>query len=205
MKRTCLTVGFLVLTIFSAIAAPDVHILVTWHSTMGHTEALADAVAKGAATVPGVTVVKKAVHEVSLEDLNDADAVILGSPVINGNIHPKVLAFIGNWPFLEGVMRDKIGAAFCTAGGFSAGEEHVITSIHRAMLIHGMIIVGGPDWQTALGASAIVGEAPYLTEMERGKVDPYFLEKGKGLGRRVAELTLQLKNSPAEPAPTTSE
>ena len=61
--------------------------------------------------------------------------------------------------------------------------------------IHGMIVVGGADWRSAFGASAVVSEDPYLTENEKGKVSDYFLEKGRALGNRVATLTLKLNRT----------
>ena len=54
-------------------------------------------------------------------------------------------------------MRDKVGAAFVTAGGISAGEEAVQLAILRAMLVYNMIVVGGADWTAAFGASAVTG------------------------------------------------
>jgi NAD(P)H dehydrogenase (quinone) len=193
MKRICLTVGLLVMTICSAIGAPDVQIMVAYYSTNGHTRAMAEAVGTGAKQVKGVTVTVARVGDITTDMLLKADAVILGSPVINGNVHPKVLAFISSWPFKNNPMRDKIGAAFTTAGGFSSGEEHVMHSILNAMLIHGMIVAGGPDWRSAFGASAVVSEQPYFTENKKGKVPEYFLEKGRSLGKRIAALALKLK------------
>lgn len=193
MKRIVLTVGLLVLTICSAIGAPDVHILVAYHSNTGHTKAMAEAVGTGAKQVEGVTVVVAHIGNITTDMLLKADAIILGSPVINGNVHPKVLAFISRWPFQNNPMRDKIGAAFTTAGGFSSGEEHVMHSILNAMLIHNMIVAGGADWRSAFGASAVVSEKPYLTEDKEGKVSEYFLEKGRSLGKRIAALALKLK------------
>lgn len=194
MKRTCLSVALLILALSSAsaVAAPGVHILVAYHSTMGHTKAMAEAVGAGAKQVEGVSVTVAPVGDITTDMLLKADALIVGSPVINGNVHPEVLTFISRWPFKGNPMRDKIGAAFTSSGGFSAGEEHVLHSIHNAMLIHNMIVVGGADWRSAFGASAVVSEQPYLTENEKGKVSDYFLEKGRALGHRVATLTLKL-------------
>jgi NAD(P)H dehydrogenase (quinone) len=43
-------------------------------------------------------------------------------------------------PSLEG----KLGAAIATAGHHTGGKETTMLSIHQAMLIHGMLIVGDP-------------------------------------------------------------
>lgn len=177
-------------------AAPresSLNVLIVYYSAQGHTQALAEAVAKGARSVDGVNVVLKTVAETTTPDLLAADAIILGSPVYNANVAPEMQQFINRWPFEGAPLRDKIGAAFVTAGGFSAGEELVQMNILHAMLIFGMIVVGGPDWQQPFGASGIVSEKPFETEMQMGKVDEQFLKKGEALGKRVAELARRWK------------
>ena len=54
-----------------------------------------------------------------------------------------------------------------------------------------MIVVGGPDWKSAFGASA-VAEGPFKKEA-KGEVDELFLGKGEALGKRVADLAVRLK------------
>ena len=171
----------------------SVNILVVYYSGQGHTQAMAEAVAKGAHSVNNVNVVLKAVAEAINNDILAADAIIVGSPVYNANVAPEVQQFINHWPFEGAPLRDKIGAAFVTAGGFSAGEELVQMNILHSMLIFGMIVVGGPDWQQPFGASGIVAEKPFETEQQAGKVDAQFLKKGEALGKRVAELAQRLK------------
>jgi NAD(P)H dehydrogenase (quinone) len=117
-----------------------------------------------------------------------ADAIVVGSPVYNANIAPEVQKFINSWPFESMPLRDKIGAAFVTAGGMSAGEELAQMNILHSMLLFGMIVVGGPNWQQPFGASGIVAENPFQTENQFGKVEAQFLAKGEALGRRVADL-----------------
>jgi NAD(P)H dehydrogenase (quinone) len=125
---------------------------------------------------------------ISLNDLEKAEAIILGSPVYNGNPAPEVLAFINSWPFEGRPMKNKIGAAFATGGGISIGEEEVLMSILRGMLVHGMLVTGGEEVEAAFGASAITGEGPFSTA---GDLDPLFHSKAEGLGRRIAELVKQ--------------
>jgi multimeric flavodoxin WrbA len=50
---------------------------------------------------------------------------------------------MNRWPFEGTPLKDKIGAAFVSAGGISAGEELTQLSILHSMLIFGMIVVGG--------------------------------------------------------------
>jgi len=178
----------LVLSAQAQRAKPKPTILIAWYSVTGHTEEMAMAVAEGARSVPGVRVQVLPVDSVRETTLLHAQAIIVGSPVYNGNVAPTVQQFINNWPFDGQPMKDKIGAAFVSAGGFSAGEELVQLNILHSMLIFNMIVVGGPDWKTAFGASAVVDEAGTGTAEDSKK---YFLAKGRHLGKRVAQLTLK--------------
>jgi len=178
--------------------APNANVLIVYYSAQGHTQALAEAVAKGARSIDGVNVVLKTVAEATTPDVLAAEAIIVGSPVYNANIAPEVQKFINSWPFEGAPLRDKIGAAFAAAGGFSAGEELAQMNILHAMLVFGMIVVGGPDWQQPFGASGIVAEKPFETEQQAGKVDEQFLKKGEALGKRVAELARRLKPAAAK-------
>lgn len=188
MIRLSLTT-FLLLFITSSLQAQQV--LIVYHSETGNTDQMARSVEKGALSVEGVSVVLKFVNDVSNEDLIQADAIIVGSPVYNANVTPEISAFISSWPFEGQPLKDKIGAAFVTAGGISAGEEIVQMNILQSMLVFGMIVVGGPDWTQPFGASAVTGEPPFEVS-EPGEISGQFLEKGFLLGERVAKITLKL-------------
>ncbi|MCG3158017.1 MAG: Flavodoxin [bacterium] len=163
-------------------------VLIVYHSEHGHTAAMAEAVARGARAVSGTAVELLPVAEATTAKLLAADAIILGCPVHNANVTPALQQFINQWPFAGTPLRDKIGAAFVTAGGISAGEELVQMSILHSMLIFGMVVVGGPDWRSAFGASAVVEEEPFGTRADSTLVAAPFLAKGEALGRRVAEV-----------------
>jgi NAD(P)H dehydrogenase (quinone) len=165
-------------------------LLISYHSKTGNTALMADAVAKGARQIEGVTVILKTVDQTTASDLLNADAIIVGSPVYNANVAPEVQQFISGWPFEGQPLKDKIGAAFVTAGGISAGEEITQMNILQSMLIFGMIVVGGPDWKSPFGASAIVSEYPFN---DSDAIDPMFLLKAEKLGERVARLIIMLK------------
>lgn len=180
--------SWLLLGLFTSVSAQPT-VLIAYHSKTGNTQGLAEAVALGAMQVEGVKVVLKPVGETTTEDLLQAAAIIVGSPVYNANVTPEVQAFISSWPFEDAPLKNKIGAAFVTAGGISAGEELTQMNILQSMLIFGMIVVGGPDWTGPFGASAIVGEPPFLAEEG---LAPQFVKKGEGLGKRVAELVVRM-------------
>jgi NAD(P)H dehydrogenase (quinone) len=165
------------------------NILVTYYSKTAHTQSLAEEVAKGASSIPGVQVVLKRIDQTTTKDLLAADAIILGSPVYNANLAPEVVQFMSTWPFEGNPLKDKIGAAFVTAGGISAGEELAQVNILQSMLVFGMVVVGGDDWTSAFGASAITNEGVFKTE----NLDKLFLQKGFSLGKRVARIAKKMK------------
>ena len=166
-------------------------VLIAYYSPSGSTKQLAVAIGEGARSVEGVEVVLLPIAEVTQQQLIDAQAILVGSPVYNGNIAPAVQEFINSWPFEGRPMKDKLGAAFVTGGGISIGEEGVMLDILRTMLIQGMVVMGGNEVEAAFGASAITGEGPFKAE----KIDPIFFAKGVGLGKRVAEKVLILNQS----------
>jgi hypothetical protein len=51
-----------------------------------------------------------------------------------------------------------------------------------------MIVVGGDEWTSAFGASAITNESIFKT----AQVDKIFLQKAFTLGKRVAMLTKKM-------------
>lgn len=167
-------------------------VLIVYFSAQGHTAAMAEAVARGVRSVSGATAKVLSVDQAQASDALSADAIILGSPVYNANVAPPIQDFMNGWPFEERKFQDKVGAAFVTGGGISAGEELVQLNILHSMLIFNMIIVGGPNWRQAFGASAITGEKPFNHEAGEDVVHPDFLAKGEALGRRVADLSHRL-------------
>jgi NAD(P)H dehydrogenase (quinone) len=186
MKTKQFLLLILLFWITSSIAQKPHTILITYHSKSGKTALMANAIAKGAAIDDNISVIIKRIEETTTNDLLKADAIILGSPVYNANVSSDVLKFIESWPFEGAPLKNKIGAAFVTGGGISSGEELVQVSILHAMLVFGMLVVGGDDWTAPFGASAITNEAPFDT-----KLNDAFLLKGQNLGKRVATAVLR--------------
>ena len=189
MIRLTIT-SILILFVAQPIMAQKV--LIVFHSETGNTEQMAQSVAEGVRTVEGVEVILKSVDEVLVDQLVESDAIIVGSPVYNANVSPEISAFIASWPFEDQPLKDKVGAAFVTAGGISAGEEIVQMNILQSMLVFGMIVVGGPDWTQPFGASAITGEPPFDVN-EPEEISEQFKQKGFLLGERVARVTLKMR------------
>ena len=193
LQGTLLLVMALSLTLSQAQQQPTV--LIAYYSRDGHMESMAEAVARGARAAGNVTVKVLPVAEVKKEDLLNADAIIVGSPVHNANAAPEVVKFIAGWPFEGAPLFNKIGAVFVTAGGISSGEELTQMNILHSMLLFGMVVVGGDDWTSAFGASATTSEKPFDQTQKGVVVADQFLKKAEGLGKRVAELVVRWKRN----------
>lgn len=167
---------------------PGPRVLVAYLSKSGNTETMARAVAEGARSVAGATVTLKPIADVKDEDLFGADAIIVGTPVYNGGAAGEVKQFMERWPF--GRLKEKVGAAFCTAGGTSAGEELALMDVISSMLVFQFVIVGGDSWEAAFGASAVTEEGK---AKDKAGVDDGAKAKARGLGARVARVAGRLK------------
>ena len=149
---------------------------------------MAQAVAEGAKAISGTSVVLKRIADVAADDLSSSDALIVGSPVYFANMSGEVKTFFDNWSLKFGLfqdrkMRNKVGAAFATGMGVSAGKEFAIQSIFAAMFINQMIVVSGGG---GFGASATTGpDSPGIDEKE--------LASARDLGKRVAEVAAIVK------------
>lgn len=192
--KFAIVIGIFLCCITNVIHAQQrVNILVIYDSKTGHTKSMAEFVGIGVSSIKDVKVYIKNIQETSHQDLANAHAIILGTPVHNANASADMLAFIEKWPFENNILRNKLGAVFVTAGGISAGEELVQSNLIHAMLVFGMIIIGGEEWTSAFGASAITNEAPFKTETK--SVLKPFQQKAIALGKRVAEAAIRWNKS----------
>jgi NAD(P)H dehydrogenase (quinone) len=159
-------------------------VLVLYYSSYGHIEAMAAAVAEGAASVPGTEVVVKRVPELVPEtvaaasgmktdqsapiatpdELADYDAIIFGTPTRFGNMASQMRNFLdqtgGLW-FTKALV-GKVGSVFVSTASQHGGQETTITSFHTTLLHHGMVIVGLPytfEGNSEMGE--ISGGTPY--------------------------------------------
>ncbi|MCL6633834.1 MAG: NAD(P)H-dependent oxidoreductase [Alicyclobacillus herbarius] len=174
-------------------------IYVVYDSENGHTEALAKAVAEGAA-VDDAEVSLRHVREANVRDLVDVDAIIWGCPGHFGTISSGLKQWIDKLGYLwaKGALVGKVGAVFCTTATVHGGIEMTLWNLITPMLHNGMIIVGLPGnvpENVMYGSYYGVGitcpvelspDAPLNLPNEQD------LALGRALGRRVAEVTAKL-------------
>lgn len=154
-------------------------ILVVYDSEAGNTEKMAFAVAEGAKQINGVEVAVKKVDHTSLDDLVNADGIIMGSPTYFGQMSSKLKALIDESVKIHEKLEGKVGAAFTSSGGTASGAETTLLSILQAMLVHGMIVQGRAE-DKHYGAAAV------------GKPGKKDVENCRELGKRVAALVKRL-------------
>ena len=155
-------------------------ILVVYDSRSGNTKKMALAVAEGAKQVKGMNVTVKKAAQTSLEDLQAADGIIMGSPTYYGQMSAKLKALIDKSVTIHGKLEGKVGAAFTSSGGTASGAETTLLSILQTMLVHGMIIQGRPN-DKHYGVAAV--ESPNKEE----------IKLCRKLGKRTASLVIKLK------------
>jgi len=155
------------------------NILVIYDSRSGNTEKVASLVAEGVKKVKDASCTMKKVDDVSLDDLLNADGIIIGSPTYYGTMSGKIKTLLDKSVEIHGKLQGKVGAAFTSSGGTFSGAETTILSILQALLIHGMIVQGTPFAQHY--GLAIVG-APKEKDQ---KICREF-------GERIANLTMKI-------------
>ena len=159
-------------------------VLVLYHSTYGHIEAMAEAVAEGARSVEGVQVDIKRVPELVpeelaiksgykldqkapiavVDDLLNYDAVIVGAGTRYGTAASQMRNFLdqtgGVW--MKGALVGKIGGAFTSTATQHGGQETTLIGLIQTLLHHGMLIAGLPyAWAGQSRIDEMTGGSPY--------------------------------------------
>jgi NAD(P)H dehydrogenase (quinone) len=171
-----------------------VKVLVGYYSLTGNTEQMAAGVVEGVQRVSHVTATLKKVDEVTKEDLERADAIILGCPTYYGNIPGKMKVVIDDWSWKMKVdFTDKVGGAFSTGGGQVGGKEFVVMSLLVFMLQNRMV-VAGPLYQNDKTGSiwGELGAAAMTRPLDPG-VGKGELDSAQRLGERVAQVAKKIK------------
>jgi len=169
-------------------------VLIAYDSLTGNTERMAQAVAEGVKRVPGAVAAVKRVREVTKEDLETADGIVLGCPAYYANIPGRMKTMIDDWSWRMKVdFTDKVGGAFATGGGQMGGKEHVVISL-LLFMINNRMIVAGPLYQDEEGQDiwAEAGAGAMTGPIDPG-IGPKELDSASRLGERVARLAVKLE------------
>ncbi len=194
-------------------------VLVLYHSTYGHIEKMAQAVAEGAREA-GATVDIKRVPETvpeelarksgykldqeapiaTVDDLAGYDAIIVGVGTRYGRMASQMAAFWdqtgGLWA--KGALVGKVGSAFSSTATQHGGQETTIMGTITQLLHHGLVIVGLPyAWAGQMTLDEISGGSPYgATTITGGQgqrmPSDNELDGARFQGRHVAQIAAKL-------------
>jgi NAD(P)H dehydrogenase (quinone) len=196
-------VSFLFGSIFMA------NVVVVYHSGYGHTAKVAQAVARGAQSVPGA-----AVKLISVDDVKDdfgpfnaADAIIFGCPTYMGGPSAPFKAFIdaASKVWLQQKWKNKIAAGFTNSGSLSGDKLNTLVSLFINAIQHSMVWVGlgelpappeQPDGARGHQTNRLGSFSGAMSQanVNAGPEDAPpagDLQTGEVLGRRVAEIAAQ--------------
>lgn len=121
---------------------------------------------------------KDAINE-CLAKIDEADALVIGSPVYFGDVTPETKALIDRTGYVGGANPDmlyrKVGAAVVAQR--RAGAVHALASINQLFAARQMIVPGSSYWNLAIGREigAVEDDAEGMETMEN-------------LGRNIAWL-----------------
>ncbi len=186
-------------------------IAVVYHTGYGHTQAIAEAVAKGAEAVPGtkVSLISVAEAEAREAELDAADAIIFGSPTYMGGISADFAKF-KDWTskrWMTRAWQDKLAAGFTVSASWGGDKQNTLYQLLTLAQQHGMVWVGlglapgnnhskgSVDDLNRTGASLGVMAQANADQGNEG-IGASELTTASALGKRVAEAALRWKAAP---------
>lgn len=178
------------------------NISIVFDSGYGHTEKLAQSVARGVEEVAGAhaTLVPLAAGSVDWAAIAASDAIIFGSPTYNGTISARFKQFMEDstrQAWIPQTWRNKVAAGFTNSGALHGDKLNSLVTLALFAAQHGMLWTGvdlfpgksGDELNRIggwLGAMAQSDDAP--AEVTPGASD---LATAAYLGKRVAKVAAQ--------------
>ncbi|HBS82209.1 NAD(P)H-dependent oxidoreductase [Vreelandella alkaliphila] len=180
------------------------NVAVVFHSALGSTKQLAQAVAAGAAAQPGVDAIQIEIvgadivegrfcNTELLQQLDKADALVFGSPTYMGCVSAQFKAFSDATSELwaKQLWADKIAAGFTIGANLSGDQLNTLQYMQVFANQHGMCWVGldipgnyDPGMRNRLGAQS--GLIAHSTDGVLNETD---LLAARYLGQRVAQVS----------------
>ncbi len=182
-------------------------VAIIFHSGYGHTKAQAEAVARGAGSVTGVTVSLVPVEEYPARaaELDAADAIIFGAPTYMGSASAQFKTFMDasskTW-YVEG-WKDKLAAGFTCSASQNGDKLSTLQQLFIFAMQHSMIWVGlglmpgnnsskgSTDDLNRLGTCSGAMAQANADQGPEAMLDSD-LKTAEFLGRRVAEQAVRL-------------
>jgi NAD(P)H dehydrogenase (quinone) len=192
-------------------------ILVLYYSRSGHTAQLARLIARGIEEVAGMHARLRQVPPVApvtevaqppepddgapyatKQDLADCAGLALGSPTRFGNMAASLKYFLDSTgaEWASGALVGKPAAVFTSTSTMHGGQESTLLTMALPLLHHGMLLLGLPFTEAALGATRS-GGTPYGASHIAGAagdnpISEHERELARALGRRLADTARKL-------------
>jgi NAD(P)H dehydrogenase (quinone) len=195
-------------------------VLVLYHSTYGHLEAMAEAVAEGARSVEGAVVDIKRVAETvpdelakssgykmdqaapiaTVDDLENYDAIIVGAGTRFGTVAAQMRNFWdqsgGVW--FQGKLVGKVGGAFTATATQHGGQETTLIGMIQTLMHHGLVVAGLPySFAGQMRLDEVTGGSPYgattITGGDGSRMpSENELDGARFQGRHIAEVARKM-------------
>jgi NAD(P)H dehydrogenase (quinone) len=188
-------------------------IAIVYHSGYGHTAKQAEAVARGALSVAGVTSALIKVEDIERHwaDLENAEAIVFGSPTYMGSASAPFKAFMdaSSKVWASQGWKDKLAAGFTNSASQSGDKLSTLQQMAVFAAQHGMIWIGlglMPGNNSSAGKIDDLNRlGSFLGAMAQSNADqgpehgptPADLKTAEHLGRRVAEAAKRWRNGVA--------
>lgn len=192
-------------------------ILVLYYSRHGATRKLAELIAQGIESVPGVDARLRTVPAVSTvaestepsipaagapyveaQDLADCAGLALGSPTRFGNMAASLKYFLDGTAaeWLAGTLSGKPAVVFTSTGSLHGGQESTLLSMMIPLLHHGMMVMGlpysNPELMTTTSGGTPYGPTHWAGVDGNKPVSDDERRLAIAMGRRLAETAARL-------------
>lgn len=184
---------------------------IVYYSGAGHTEKLAEAVEKGAASVEGITTNLIAINPTDIingsykndyiiNQLDESDAIIFGTPTYMGGVSAqfKALADATSNSWINQKWKNKLAAGFTISGAKSGDKLHTLQYLNLFAMQHGMLWVSLGELPGQSNGINNLGSwigVMAVAQNESTSVTPSSEDKNTAeiLGHRVARLSVASK------------
>ncbi|WP_153161368.1 flavodoxin family protein [Zoogloea sp. 1C4] len=180
-------------------------IVVVFHSGYGHTQRLAEAVAKGAGADLVAIDAEGNLPEAAWASLNAADAIVMGSPTYMGTVswQFKKFADASSKAWFTQAWKDKVFAGFTNSASMNGDKLATLHAFFTLAMQHGGVWVGTGmmpsntkaaqrDDINVLGSFAgAMAQTP--ADASPDEMPAGDLETARLFGQRVAEVTERFK------------
>ncbi len=202
-------------------------VLIAYYSKYGHILKLARAVEEGVKQAGGVEAVLRKIQEFpdverelmkdpygkpvlesqkdipicTLDDLREADGIVIGSPTRYGNMTAQVKNLVDSTGklWMEGSLEGKPAGFFTSTATTHGGQETTLLTMMIPFIHLGMVIVGVPYSTAGMLHTEGRGGTPYGASTTAGtnnalKPAEEDLNIARDLGKRVAEIAKKLRS-----------